>query len=316
MGDFMKYSLLSRFQGCLEGMAIADQFSQWMYQGGQTMEFPAQQGGLRPSPWVEQAIQVSEAFIQSNGGTFLWGLDATPKLLTGDNGSTLAIATLPIALFFHDDLSLQQQQLRQTVQGWGGTPAGEDWVALWGYAIAQALNQQLVPDQLIARLRAYLKTTEPNLTQRSPTILSALELLENLLQQGTTSEIATVKIAALLPQEAQAIALALYCFLSTPDWWHLAVTHAARLSPTSPVTCTLTASLSGAYNSHSSLPLGWKVNSPQIVAALPSLKGSPVTWAKLAACLLATWSGMADASPHLVAHQIPVTSPRNTCQNR
>lgn len=273
--------------------------------------FTAGQTGLQNSPWVALALQVAEGLIQENDWPLqtIGSLDTTRLLASGANTGKLAIATLPIALFFHDDLLLQQQHLRQTVQTWGGTPSMEDWAAVFGYAIAQMLKEQLNPSQLISHLLSDWSGADPDLRQRSPQILPALELLGSLIEQGTASRLTVLRLEELLPQDHKTIALALYCFLCTPDSWQLSVLHAARFLPINPVLGALTGCLSGAYNSHSSLPIAWKTASLQSFSCAQS-SSAPITCAELATRLLAAWSGMFDSSHRLAANTLPVASPR------
>lgn len=338
----MKYSLLSRFQGCFEGMVLADQLSFWISRRTQTATLSATQTDWREgtdrfhllspklhhwhpgilssadvtawqaSPGVDLAIQVAEALIQEND----WPLQATPLdttrlLASGANNGMLAIATLPIAFFFHDDILLQQQHLRQTVQSWGGTISTQDWVAMFGYAIAQAIKERLAPCQFIAQLLSYWRGTELGLGQRSPQVLAGLELLSNLIEQGVAYRTTILRLEQSLLQEESAIALALYCFLYTPDNWHLSVLHAARLLPAHPVLCALTGCLSGAYNSYSSLPLTWQAASLKPCSAHSPSSSPRVSCTDLATRLVASWAGVFDASPRLFsANMLPVASPR------
>jgi hypothetical protein len=338
----MKYSLLSRFQGCFEGMILADQLSFWISRRIQTATPSATQADWREcadrfhslspklhhwhpsilsladlaewqaSPGVDLAIQVAEALIQEND----WPLQFTPLdtsrlLASGANNGMLAIATLPIAFFFHDDVLLQQQHLRQTVRSWGGTTSTQDWVAMFGYAIAQAMQERLNPCQFITHLLSYWSGIAPDTGQRSPQVLAGLELLNNLIEQGVAYITMTLKLEQFLPQEESTIALALYCFLYTPDDWHLSVLHAARFLPAHPVLCALTGCLSGAYNSYSSLPLTWKAASLQPASANQSSPSVRISCTDLATRLVASWSGIFGASRRpLSANMLPVASPR------
>lgn len=300
----MQYSLSSRFQGCFEGMVAADQWNLWSNQQPAAIS-------VQVSPWIDLAIQAAEALIQETDWPLQsTALDSSRLSASSFTSGKFAIATLPVALFFHDDLILQQQHLRQTVQTWGGTSSMADWVAVFGYAIAQAMKAQLAPSQFMADLLSYWNGADPDLQHRSPQLLPSLELLHGLVDQGAASRTTIAKLEQLLPQEDQAIALAFYCFLCTPDNWQLAVRHAARLFPAHPVICALTGCLSGAYNSHSSLPLAWKLAALQPLTSFPSSQTTHITCTDLATRLLATWSGIFDASHPLAAHTLPVTSPR------
>ncbi len=84
----------------------------------------------------------------------------------------------------------------------------------------------------------------------------------------------------------EAIALAFYCFLSTPCDLRLALLRAARCGEAAPVIAALTGALGGAYQGLGGLPLAW-------VATDSHVWGIPETALHaLAAHLFAAWSGV------------------------
>jgi len=180
-----------------------------------------------------------------------------------------------------------------------------------GYAIARALKEKLNPPSLIPETVTYLGVDTP---------LTALLLqVQILLDRGASLEAAVNQLckSAVVQQRQQVqeersetklvspssflpIAIAFYCYLSTPEDLRLAVVRAARTGIEPQLTCSLVGAISGAYNSTVGIPLEWRLalgqnsEAPEIAAGR-----SPLLWGtasygeimELAAHLLAIWSG-------------------------
>jgi hypothetical protein len=198
------------------------------------------------------------------------------------------LATLPIALFFHENKARQQQLLVQTVQLWQCPPGAEAGLLAVGYAIAQALQDRLEQLTLVPQTITYLQQSTANPPPPLLDLMDALEQVQILLQQGAGLHTAIEQLRARATHLSnRAIALAFYCCLSTPDDLHLALLRAACSGDAAPVVCALTGALSGAHNSLTGLPLVWRVGSSK-----PSLGGvSDQEMNQLAAQLFAVWSG-------------------------
>jgi ADP-ribosylglycohydrolase len=200
-----------------------------------------------------------------------------------------ALATLPIALFFYDSEIRQQQLLVQTVQLWQAPPDGEAGLLAIGYAIAQVLKERLERLTLLPQILAYLKQSTAKPTASLLNLTKTLEQVQTLLQHGAGLYAAIEQLRAVTTQsESRAIAIAFYCFLSTPDDLRLSLLRAARSGEVAPAACALTGALSGAHNSLNGLPLSWRINS-----SIPLLWGlSSEEMNQLAARLFAVWSGV------------------------
>jgi ADP-ribosylglycohydrolase len=292
----MRYSLLSRFRGALLGSLIGEIL------GSNKGVFPSrlilqalpaqdQQPLVAPCPiaqlnWSQIATCGIESLIHC-GRLDLedWQhrsdqVESLSLLKNSANSSEAALATLPIALFFHDDQGKLRQQLQQAAAHWHQTDENEGVLAV-GYAIALALTEKL-NHNLIPQILSYLGNAQTPLGQQ-------LQQVQNLLDKGAALDSAIHQ----LRQEAKlqggkadavtAIALAFYCFLSTPEDFRLSLSRARVVGYQPQLTLALTGAIAGAYNSNIGIPVGWRLAANQINISTQRLQ--------LAEQLLAVWSG-------------------------
>ncbi|NJP11055.1 MAG: ADP-ribosylglycohydrolase family protein [Leptolyngbyaceae cyanobacterium RU_5_1] len=217
--------------------------------------------------------------------------------------SGLAIATLPIALFFHDNLVKQRRHLEETVQAWCSDFEVSDRVVTFGYAIAQALKEHLYPHSFIAQTLAYLRVTADASAGSTPHWLTELDQVRTLLQTGANLSTVAQRWQSPSTQDSRAmsadaqtsaIALALYCFLSTPNNLRLAIIRAARIGYHSSIVCALTGALAGAYTGTAGIPVDWSLVSQTRQVSAWELP--PLEIHQLSSRLLAVWSGVYNSS--------------------
>ncbi|MBD2058572.1 ADP-ribosylglycohydrolase family protein [Oculatella sp. FACHB-28] len=271
-------------------------------------------GGGGETSWINEVLDVLEIpFEQSNREP-----NSERNSSEQDEGSPLpdfpqidaglAIAALPIALFFHADPHQLEQELQQADKVWRHRPELSDGVLAISYALSLALREQLDPTQLIAEIVEELElnrdrptTTDPSAPSNSANFVEQLRFTQSLNQ--TSLDRATAQIRDQLSKsqtglDALTIAIAFHCFLNTPEDFCLSVIRAAQLHRNPQTTC-LTAALSGAYNGISSIPLSWRS-----ALSRGSSEHSPLNhlWGvateaelqQLSDQLLAAWSGAYD----------------------
>ncbi|HLO50369.1 MAG TPA: ADP-ribosylglycohydrolase family protein [Kamptonema sp.] len=244
--------------------------------------------------------------------------------------SEAAVATLPTAMFFHENKAQLREKLEQLAVVWHSPNYVEqDSIAgplAVGYAIARALKEKLNPASLIPETVTYLGVDTP---------LTALLLqVQILLDQGASLEAAVIQLCKnvvvqqkqhvlegkseakfVSPSSFLPIAIAFYCFLNTPEDLRLAVVRAARTGIEPQLTCSLVGAISGAYNSKVSIPLEWRLAVEQNSASSELAAGrAPLLWGKasygeiveLAANLLAIWSGAyhSDSASELLSYPV------------
>jgi ADP-ribosylglycohydrolase len=299
----MRYSLLYRFQGALIGSAIA---------GVLANRFLAQQQTSRQwlTPRLSKFSQLSQADRLS--ALVLDKLINYGKLQAQDwqtilgqannNGarSNFILATLPIALYCHENLSLLREQLELAQMTWQDASISLEDTLLFHQAIALILKEQL-PTASLERI------IERSAALKSP-LTEKLQLVQTAIERGKSLEQAMAAIAhrepasKADPTEAirSAIALSFYCFVCTPENFTLAVTRAVRTGSQIHLTASLTGALAGVYNSIHGLPLDWYLSDRHLFNHL----------SQQAQLLFASWAGVStpQTSPILEEEAIAASS--------
>jgi ADP-ribosylglycohydrolase len=256
----------------------------------------------------------------------------------GDRSASLtdveiAIAVLPIMLFFHEENTKLQQQLQQAFAILKGSLIQDAWqkdsgwvpIQVIGEAIADMLREQFDPNTAIVQTLRQLQTVETpwfNQLRQIQTLLETKASLESVRMHFLKSSDAI--------SQGSTITSALYSFLATPRDFYLSLLRAALLDEQPDLTCTLVGALSGGYNGWSGIPVGWRVGTKPLKSLseqfdsdffsenqlLPLLSHpkKPLTSeiVQLADYLLATWSGVfAPGKFTAVSHQVSaIAAPR------
>ena len=199
-----------------------------------------------------------------------------------------AIAALPIMLYFHEDMGKLRQALRQN-EVIGLYP---ETLAI-GCAISCSLRERLYPANLLTQVIQSLEQSAMELAAPADTLIAQLSQVDALLKQRASLQQVTTEL--LRPHSVKAghttIPLAFYCFLSTPNEFHLSLLRAATIS--CPSLCALSAALSAACNSSAAIPLAWKLACSAPTYLLPWGIPSPAL-THLATRLFALWAGAYD----------------------
>jgi ADP-ribosylglycohydrolase len=210
---------------------------------------------------------------------------------TDDISIKIIIATLPVALFFHENPIKLRQNLLRVLKIWEDDSVVRDGTLAVGYAIALALTEKLNPLTLIPQTIAFLGETPTSIPKK-------LLKVQNLLEQGAGLSKAQAEFAR-EEKLSNTIAMAFYCFLSTLEDFRLAVLRATynlnSTSVSSQATGAIAGALSGAYNGIGSIPVNWQVlllqsNSP--AWGLTSFS----QMLELTDAFVAVWSGVYNIS--------------------
>lgn len=243
----MRYSLLNRFQGTLGGSLLGELWcnhllgkeeglSAWQQMSFKLTQYLIQSHQLTQPDW-EQIFQSQQNCLRANYPV---------------NSAEIALATLPLTVFWHDSFQFLQEQLQQ-VAAIGQYPADlvED-VLIWGYAIALALREKLDTNRLIAQLLS-------RFAQAQTPLLAKLEQVDSLLDRGIGLNQAVAQLSGHHPSPQVTIALAFYCFGYTPEDFSLCMARAQQSGYQLPMTAALSSALAGAYNSFSGIPGRWRL---------------------------------------------------------
>ncbi len=203
-----------------------------------------------------------------------------------------AIALLPMFLFFHEDFTKLRQNVQTVLKLWQNPALSELDLLAIGYTLSQSLLESLNPRRFVTSMFEALLAPPEGIPK-----LQRLQQVETMVQQGMGLEDATQLILTLSDATMgdAAIALALYCFLSTPGDFRVSVLRAVQTRYQVPGVAALTGALSGAYNSTIGLPAEWR-----------STLSNPAEFQQLSTRLLASWSGMY----HLEAGNFAICAPQ------
>jgi ADP-ribosylglycohydrolase len=298
----MQYSLVSRFRGALLGSFVGEILGSVGCQArvlGKATLTPPKPGNTLPSEafsdWSKIATCGTESLIRCGRlDVEDWVRQSAitqpslSLLKTAASSSEAAVATLPMALFFHEDEVNLRQQLLGCATVWLHDSEAYESVLAVGYAIALALTEKLDFATLIPRIITYLGTQETPLVQK-------LEQIQTLLEQGAGLDTTLTQLrrddqlrADPSTRSYTSIALAFYCFLSTPEDFRICITRAARSGYQTQTTAALAGALSGVYNSITGMPVSWRLWTNRTSLGVQRLQ--------LADRLLAVWSGVYDVS--------------------
>lgn len=223
-------------------------------------------------------------------------------IITKIKGDRLVLMSIPLAIFYHDNLTKLRQIYQELAVISLEENLGIETMQVIGYAIAMALREELDPQTLIDQTIDYLN---PNLI-----VEQQLKLIDQLVKNKTALATATNQILkhnltlerqkyssspdpdsrSSIPLSLE-ITLALYCFLSTPTDWDLAVLRALRMGQEPTFTGALVGALAGAHNSMSSIPIKHRIN-PLPYPRLPPQSDNSQEIQQLGSDLFALWSGI------------------------
>lgn len=195
------------------------------------------------------------------------------------------VTILPIALFYHENEIKLRQNVQLALLAIGQEqPESRDGALAVGYVVAKSLQTKLNSAELISQTIAFLGDPQTQIAQK-------LNQVRTLLEQNAGLE-RTISVLGKLNEPSSQIALALYCFLSTLEEFHISTKRAARGSPQPQITSAITAALSGAYNSIAGIPVTLQM---LLGSDNKSVEEGIITTAemlRLSDALVAVWSGV------------------------
>ncbi|MBN3871012.1 ADP-ribosylglycohydrolase family protein [Nostoc sp. JL33] len=286
----MRYSPISRFKGTLLGAFLGESLAS----GGKIQFQSYLDLGRMAVLGIESLIALGRLDLDDWIGR---QQQESPHLAATDEISIkIIIATLPVALFFHENPIKLRQNLLDVLKIWDDDPVVRDGTLAVGYAIALALTEKLDPLTLIEQTISFIGETPTSIPKN-------LLKVQNLLEQGAGLSKTQAEFAR-EEKLSNTIAMAFYCFLSTLEDFRLAVLRAthngnSKAQDATPLsshaTGAITGALSGAYNGTGGIPVNWQVlllqrNSP--AWGLTSFS----QMLKLTDTLVAVWSGVYDLS--------------------
>ncbi|MEL6928688.1 MAG: hypothetical protein AAFO95_08645 [Cyanobacteria bacterium J06600_6] len=234
----MFHNTYDRFQGSWWGAIVAQGLI------GKSITSP----DLHRQSWLVQRRQLA---------TILLNLEA-PDLSPVSHDDIHLLSILPLIIFstaplrFYldkifphtSDSKLNQIKMRQDLLG-------------WEYLLNQVLKHKFMPlaqNHLGDEVNEHIQDIENWLAEQ-------LELVSELIKAGASLNLAIEKLSVAETSTSTAIALAWYCFATTPQNFNLSVRKAAHVSKNFAwLTIALTGTLSGAYNGMAEISRFWRAN--------------------------------------------------------
>lgn len=338
-----QYPLSRQFEGVFFGVALGELWGQWtqeffhvhgsalsgrdfnlnaLFCGGSSRSSPISSSFV---PGLRVTLASTQSFLQFRGLNLEdWLTDSLSPLAV--KSSDILFATVPVALFFHENLPRLAQNLEQVAQCWEILTVDEDTacstrssglitILALGYVLSQVLTRKFSGREIIPQTITYLGE-ETSLTSRLQTLNELLKnraSLATAVQElsGFSQKTVTLRQGGAGGQTQDvaleiALSLALYCWLSTPEFFNLSLMRAAQTQFQPALTCGITGILSGAYNSRLGIS---PVRSGTIKKLYPHLTAMgeklPLKWGisaeaelqLMATGLFALWSGVDHWEP-------------------
>ncbi|MEH2128977.1 ADP-ribosylglycohydrolase family protein [Nostoc sp.] len=250
----MRYSPVSRFKGTLLGALLGESLAP----GGKVQFESYPDLGRMAVLGIQSLIALGRLDLDD------WierQQEKPPHLVATDDISIkIIIATLPVALFFHENPIKLRQNLLRVLKIWEDDPVVRDGTLAVGYAIALALTEKLDPITLIPQTISFIGETPTSIPKK-------LLRVQNLLEQGAGLSTAQAEFAK-EEKLSNSIAMSFYCFLSTLEDFRLTLLQATNNDNSqvqdatllsSQATGAITGALSGAYNGTGGIPVNWQV---------------------------------------------------------
>ncbi len=303
----MQSSLTSRFRGTLLGAALGEVLGENVQQRGPKLRSPDwftvdrwgfASKGTPDQSWMQLTLKVAQALTLNHR----WQSDALPQRVPDSpQQAGLAIATLPLALYYHDDITQLRSHLSALFPSEHGISETRLGIEAITSTLSLALHEKLVPSLLIDQLLSELDLPIDLLFTQQ------MIQVRDLLLSTACSANAIRQLRALPPGKTLATAIALYCFLSTPEDPRLSILKAARLGYLPSLTCALVGALSGCYNGLEDLPLHWRRSLATTTGASGTAteRNSQV----IADQLLVSWSGIVQPAESQVS-ALAIAAPR------
>jgi len=260
----MQYSLLSQFQGGFLGCAIGQLLAIDRHHPHRLI--------LAEKSWCEgslASLELSERLIRGRLQPEDW-LGCRPR-----QGQVLAV--LPIIFSDLDDPQQLRSRLQEAASAWQLSPESAANLFVWGDAISLALSETVVFGQLLESLLERSRQTQ------SPWV-ETIAQISQLVGEGAGLSQATAQLSRQRQNNFAAIAIALYCFATTPQDFRLCVSRALRSGGNSQLAAALAGAIAGAHNSLNGIPIAWRLQ------AIASEQTQP--FLQQAERLFSLWSGV------------------------
>ena len=230
----MKHLLLNRFQGALIGVNLIYIDQQRLIPNRLITE-------ITPSLMTGISYLIRPDKLDTNQ----WAKNIFSDIPSPERAM---VAMLPLMLFFHNDRVKLREALIDVSHTWQLDWETYSSALAIGYIISRSLTESFSQRAIIPQLLDEMSNIHPLLFQELSTIDRLLNDSSSLQEIIQRTAIDSHPIIA-------ATTIAIYCFLSTPEDFSLAIRRADRGGDRSGLTCALTGMMAGTQNSLAGIPL-------------------------------------------------------------
>ncbi|HEY9810820.1 MAG TPA: ADP-ribosylglycohydrolase family protein [Halomicronema sp.] len=297
----MRYSLLSRFEGCLLGALVAErlgaayeanaidmQNSVWFGVGNKSLisGFRIKSEGISLQKNTAE-ILIKDGFLQKS---FWQSLGEKNNLDAVD----VVLGILPLILYLHDQELKKKLSLHEACVNLSKGEFTEQMVVVLGYSISLALQEKLRASRLIGQMVARLEqefggesVLGQQLSKIQPVLESngGLEQLERVVKQDAVKS--QTMVGGEILGQMLSVARALDSFVAYSEDFRLCVMRALRTGKSPRLSALFAGALAGAYGGVGSIPVAW---SEGFCGLELGWEGMPVS--EMARRLFAAWSGV------------------------
>jgi hypothetical protein len=228
---------------------------------GQTIVNPINRfDDLLTQPWLLQRRQIAQMILTQKSDPH----NLLSSLALQSAGNDLKyysnlLSSLPLIIFQTDEVNFSEKLAKQpnlkTVNSQSQIFLSQD-ILIWGYLLTTVLNH---PTKIAEKKLLIQNILQLNLMPKSP-LIEMLNIVVQGIKNGSSLHQLMEQLLAKDRLQRTAIALAWYCFATTPHDFKLSVQRAARVdSKLAWLTTSLTSTLSGAYNGMAMISGTWRV---------------------------------------------------------
>jgi hypothetical protein len=285
----MQHLLLNRFQGALIGGNI-------IYLTPQ--QIAPNQLSIDTAPILRDGIA---SLIRCGGFDAQDWLRSTSAVVKEPHPAIVAM--LPLMLFFHDDRIKLREIILSVSHSWKLDWETSSSAVAIGYIISRSIAETFSPRAVIPQLLDEMTNLHPLLFQHLSTLDRLLEQSSSLAQ--TSQRFLTTEH----PMIAETV-LAIYCFLSTPEDFSLAILRARQIPDQSQFICTLTGIFAGTHNSLTGIPLNGLLATQEREQWLSAAESLLNLWAGVYQTSVEPIGLLPPGSQPAVAYALPVAAPK------
>jgi ADP-ribosylglycohydrolase len=280
----MQTSLLSRFQGSLVGMSVAQQARVGVFDPTDSLGSTFKNYALLTGASIESIIHCRGLNLDD------W-LFSTNRLIDNDQ---ILIAVLPIVMYLHEDIPSLQSTIQKIGELQRLDPESIASMMFFATSMAYLLAERCQLPDLIPQVLSALPSGETLVYQQ-------IQLIQQIVVNSAPSNITQLIGEISLAQQPylMPIAMAIYCFLCNPTNLRLTTQRAAHIPQQSPLTLALAGILVGAAAGMTAIPPSWYVKDISGIELLM----------QLSVRLLATWAGVYAPGTRLPENYQAIAAP-------